>query len=542
MRRTLAWPGPALLAAALCAGACGDKKDSAGPTAKGTEASATGARPAPTGPVTGGYLVLPSLEPPSLNPVVQATYDEATPLIFEGLVGLDARLEPRERLAAKWAQSPDGKTLIFHLRPGVTWHDGKPFGADDVVFTVEQIRSAKVPSNWSGYLASVDKVEAVDPLTVKVTYKEPYGPALATWTFGIIPKHLFAGKDLSTTDANQAPIGTGPFKFVRWTPKKSIVLEANAAWWDGRPYLDKIEIVFDAAPDELAALRAGRLDFAEITRPDDWSGEAETPEFREKYEVTEVEETSFFVVAWNCQRKPFSDRRVRVALAHALDRPRVIEDVLNGAGHALSGPFYPTMWGADPAIAPWPHDPAKAAAGLDEAGLRPRGTGARFTVELIVLEARRGAPFDEMMAVFRADLGAVGVDLKVTYLSPADFVARLTRHDFDAAFYQWIPDIADPDPYVLLHSTQAKNGANYAGWANAEADKLLDAGHRSADRADRKKVYQALHAIVHAEEPYTFLYVPHAHYAWNRRVHQVNPNDVTGLPRFPGVARWWVAP
>ena len=119
-------------------------------------------------------------------------------------------------------------------------------------------------------------------------------------------------------------------------------------------------------------------------------------------------------------------------------------------------------------------------------------------------------------------------------------MSRLEKHDFDGAFYAWVPDIADPDPYVLLHSSQADAGANYPGWKNADADKLLDEGRRATERAERKKAYFALHRLVADEQPYTFLYAPQTHFAWNRRVHAVNPIYVADLPRFPGVAKWWV--
>jgi peptide/nickel transport system substrate-binding protein len=228
-------------------------------------------------------------------------------------------------------------------------------------------------------------------------------------------------------------------------------------------------------------------------------------------------------------------------MAHAIDRARVIQDVLQGAGRPVSGPFPAVLWGADPSIAPYAFDAAAANALLDEAGLKAKpGSTQRFSLEMVVLDTRRAAPYDQMLAIFSTDLAAIGVNLKVTYLPAKEFVKRLTARNFDAAFYEWVPDIADPDPFVLLHSTQADKGANYAGYANPDVDKLLDEGERLTERNDRRKVYAQLHKILHEEQPYTFLYSPREQWAWSRRLRGVNPIDIGALARFPGITRWWV--
>jgi peptide/nickel transport system substrate-binding protein len=487
----------------------------------------------------GGYLVMPSPEPRILNPVTQAAYDLATPLVYEGLVGLDAKSEPVPVLAEQWASSNDGRTLTFTLRSGVTWHDGKPFSAADVVFTIETIQ--KTPTTiWSAYLAPIAKVESPDDKTVVVSYKEPYGPAVASFTFGVLPKHLWAGQDLAKAAANVSPVGTGPYKLLRWVPGKNMVLEASKSYWAGRPNIDQIELVFGMANKaHLPALRARQLDFAEVTEPADWSV-LRTPELLEAFETTVTTETTLTLIAWNNQRKPLDDRRVRVALTHALDRPRVIEDVLGGAGRRISGPFYPTLWGADPNVAPWPFDRAVADKMLDDAGHK-RKDGKRFPIELFVEDTRRGqAIYDSMLAIFRDDLGQIGVELKVTYLPRNELVDRLALHNFEAVLFEFSADIADPDPWGLLHSSQVQAGQNYAGYVSSDADRLLEAGRASTDRGKRKEAYYALHKIVHDDEPYSFLYVPERYYAWSRRVHDVSALDVSSLPRHPGLPRWWV--
>src|SRR5262249_48909106 len=152
-------------------------------------------------------------------------------------------------------------------------------------------------------------------------------------------------------------------------------------------------------------------------------------------------------------RKLLEDKRVRVGLSQALNRPRVIEEVLGGAGRAISGPFYPSMWGADPNIPSWPFDKAAAGKLFDESGQKLRG-GKPFTVEPLAEAQKRGTVYDGMLAIFRADLADIGVELKVTYLPRQGFLDRLILRNFDAALFPFSADIPDPDPYALLHSSQ----------------------------------------------------------------------------------------
>jgi peptide/nickel transport system substrate-binding protein len=530
----------------FCALACtGTKAKIFGTADGGAAASAGSSAPASIGEKDGakrgGYVVVTSPEPVTLNPITSAAFDVATPLIFDGLAGLDARGELVPVLAEKWSRSPDGKVLTFNLRKNVTWHDGKPFTSADVTFTIDVIRKGQTPTLWAAYLASLEKVEAPDEHTVVVTWRESYGPDVASFIFGILPKHVFEGQDVVRAPANNSPVGTGAFKFVRWSSRKNMVLAANETYWAGRPNLDRIEIVFDLRPrDHLRALSERKLDFTEITEPAEWSGQLRTPEFLEKFETGTLDENVLTLIAWNNQKKPFDDKRVRQALTMALDRPRVIEDVLLGAARPVSGPFFPTMWGADPNIAPRPFDLHQAGALLDLAKL-PAKDGKRFSVELLVQDSFRGSSvYDQMLAIFDNDMEKIGVELRVTYIPRAEVVDRLRLHEFDAVLFRWTSDIPDPDPYALLHSSQINGGENYVGFVNPEADRLLEAGRRAQDRAQRKESYYALHRLVLEEQPFTFLFAPQRFYAWSRRVHGVSPLDLSALPRWPGVAGWWV--
>lgn len=494
-----------------------------------------------TGPQPGGHLRLPSNEPVYLNPVIQQQSELASPLIFEGLVGLDARLEPVERLATKWNISADGKTLTFQLRKGVKWHDGTPFSSKDVQFTFQAIRETEVRSLWKAYMDPVAEIATPDAHTVVVTYKQPFAPALKAWTVGILPKHVYEKGPLSESPHNREPVGTGPYKLHRWEPGKRLILQANDSWWYGRPNINSIELLVNIDSDKLVeALNQGKIDFASIDDIGQWREHLQSPEFRESFEVQDVVEAHFRVFAWNTRRQILSDNRVRQALTSALNRGAVVDDVLLGQGQLLSGPFFPNMFGANPAIALHPFDLKRAGAMLDEAG-HPLKEGSRFPLEVIALEGQDNPVTHATIGLFRRDLNTLGVNLEVKHLSPSKFFEAIKAGDFDAAYYGWLPEIADPDPYGLLHSSMADLGSNYAGYQNPEADTLLEQARSETDRTKRKNLYHNLHKILRDDVPYTVLYAPYGHYAWSKRVRAVNPHDIGAQPRFPGIARWWLS-
>jgi peptide/nickel transport system substrate-binding protein len=498
------------------------------------------------GPQRGGNVRLPSNEPRFLNPILETRFDLANTLMFEGLVGVDAKNDLIGRLARSWTMSPDGLVITFKLRENAIWHDGKQVTSKDVAFTFDAVRRS--PSTlWKSYMAPVTKLEVPDDVTVVVTYAQPYGVALATWTMPILPGHAYRGSDdLTASPGNREAVGSGPFRLVRWEAGQRIILGAHDKWWAGRPLLDTVELRLNVKDSEmLGLLRGGALEWAPIRSVDDQAELSQSPDLRETFEHAEVVEARMRLIAWNTDKRPFDDKRVRQALTMALDRSRVIEDVLHGQGQVLSAPLFPTMFGTDQAIAPLPFDLEKARKLLDEvvAPKPPTASGMpqiRFNVEMISVDSLRGPVTDSAFAIFRRDLEQVGVALKLTFLPAKEYFDRIAKREFDAAFFGWLPDIPDPDPYVLLHSSAIGVGANYAGFANADIDRLLDEARRATTRNARKELYSKVHAILADEVPYSPLYAPFGHYAWTRRLHGVGARDLGPQPLVPGIARWWL--
>jgi peptide/nickel transport system substrate-binding protein len=523
-----------VLAALVILASCksSDEQSKKAPAAKPTEG---------TSPVEkGGMVRIPSNEPKYLNPILEPRFVPANDLIFEGLVGLDAKGNPTPRLAQSWDVSQDGKTITFKLRENVQWHDGEQFTSADVAFTLDAIRSTSAGTVWKAYMAPVQQLTTPDDRTVVVTYSEPYAPALVTWTVGILPKHMFTGKggdagtvDLTNAQANVEPVGTGPFKYSRWEIGKALYLEANKHWWNRQPHLDGIQFVFGVPESEgLDALDRGQVDWAKIGDVDKWLGVAQTPDFHDRFETSEVVESRIRLIAWNTQRTPFDDAKVRQALTYALDRPRIIQDVLYGEAAPLAAPMFPTMFGNDASVAPLPFDLDKAKSML---------AGKKFSIEMLMIDSLRSAATDSMISIFSHDLSTLGIDLKLTTLPSKDYYDRIAKRDYDAVYFGWLPDIPDPDPSALLDSSQAQTGANFAAYSNPAIDKLIEDARRTMDRDARRKLYEQLERSLVDEMPYTPLYAPYGHYAWSRRLHGVTTKDVAPTPPLPGVAGWYMS-
>ncbi|MBS1192744.1 MAG: peptide-binding protein, partial [Nitrospirae bacterium] len=169
-----------------------------------------------------------------LNPVIANDSASGTinDQIFNGLVKYDKDIKLIGDLAERWDVSPDGRTITFHLRRGVEWHDGAPFTAEDCLFTYQKLMDPKVATPYSSSYMDVAKANVVDKFTFRVTYKEPFSPALESWSMGVIPKHLLDGKDLNTAEFNRKPVGTGPYKLKEWIAGQKIVLEANDRYFE----------------------------------------------------------------------------------------------------------------------------------------------------------------------------------------------------------------------------------------------------------------------------------------------------------------------
>jgi peptide/nickel transport system substrate-binding protein len=470
-------------------------------------------------PVPGDTIVEGSIgDASNLIPALaadSASFDIAG-LVYNGLVRYDKDYNLEGDLAERWEVSRDGLVITFHLRRGVKWHDGADFTAEDVAFTYRTMIDPKTPTAYGEDFKQVRKFEVVDPYTVRLTYDKPFAPALESWGFWMLPRHLLEGKDITKSPLARAPVGTGPYRFKEWRSGEKIVLEANDAYWEGRPNIDRY--VYRVIPDMATMfleLRAGTIDEMNL-EPLQYTRQTETEEFRKGFRKYRYLSNGYTYLGFNLALPLFQDRRVRQAISHAIDKKEIIDIVLLGLGQEGTGPYKPGTWAYNPNVRRFPHDLARAKALLAEAGWKETDRegylvrdGKRFSFTVITNQGNKLR--EKCAAIIQKDLKAVGIEVQVRIVEWAAFLKDFVNaRKFDAIILG-MGISRDPDAYDVWHSSKtAPMELNHISFKNAEADALLEKGRRTFDREERRKAYWRFQEILAEEQPEVFLYVADA--------------------------------
>jgi peptide/nickel transport system substrate-binding protein len=440
---------------------------------------------------------------------------EVTGWIFNGLTKYDKNLKVTGELAESWEISPDGLQIIFHLRKGVLWHDGVEFTADDVLFTYNTVIDPKVPTPYSSNFGPVKEVKALDKYTLKVSYREPYAPALESWGMGILPKHILEGKDITNEYYSRNPIGTGPYKLKEWVTGQKIVLEAFENYFEGRPKTDRfiVRVIPDTATMFLE-LKFGGIDFMGLTPPQ-YKLQAEKEFFKKYFQKFRYPAFGYTYLGYNLLDPKFSDVRVRKAISHAVNKKDIIAGVLLGYGTPCTGPFPPESWAYNPAAKDPGYDPEKSFKLLEEAGWKIGKNGLLEkegkVFEFTVITNQGNEARLKAAQIIRENLKKIGIRMNIKVLEwQAMLHEFIDKKRFEAVIMGWGLS-RDPDMYDIWHSSKTKEGEfNFISYKNEEVDRLLLEGRRTFDLDKRKKIYHRIHEILAEEQPYTFLYVPDA--------------------------------
>jgi peptide/nickel transport system substrate-binding protein len=467
-------------------------------------------------------------------------------VISDGLVAYDAKGHYVPMVARAWDLSPDAKTLTFHLREGVLWHDGERVSSRDVAYTVKKVREpATQARSWVSLFANVASVETPDDLTLVVHFTEINADALEPWRIPLVPEHV-ASKDADFLGGAFAhhPIGCGPFRFVSHDPGQSVVLAAFDRYWGGRPAMDRMVVkIVSAERTGYEALLLGELDFLGVT-PDLWRDSLTNPAAARLSRFVYYA-FRFWKIDWNQSDSTpfFRDKRVRRALLMALNRKRFAETVVVGLARPGVSSYPPESPWADPSVEALPFDPAQSGRLLDEAGWRRPSSGG--------LREKDGAPFvftliltagaqeiaDRCAAWMQQSLAEVGIGMKIEKLGGEAFRQRRKNHAFHAAMGTLQFD-ATPDRFDLYHSTARDAGFNFGSFSDAEVDRLLEEGRATVDPVARREIYWRLQRRLDDLQPVAFLFQfaqPNLHDA---ELQGVVPSSV-GLFQFtPGPRAW----
>jgi peptide/nickel transport system substrate-binding protein len=516
-----------LLAAALLAAvslsACG-RSDTAGPSADaGSPAYGDTLVEASIGDISG---LIPNITSDSAS-------HEVGGLIYSNLVRTNKDLEVEGELAERWDISKDELTITFHLRKGAKWHDGEEVTADDVDFTYRYMIDPKTPTAYAESFRQVRRAEVVDRYTYRVTYEKPYAPGLLSWGIWILPRHILepawkAGVDLRTSQQNRHPIGSGPYRFMEWKTGEKIVLESNHDYFEGRPYINRV--VYRIIPDPstiFMELKAKNIDMAGLT-PIQFRRQTEYPAFQKAFYRYQYLSNGYTYLGFNLRDPRFQDRRVRQAIANAIDKQEIIDGILLGLGRPAVGPYKPGTWWYKSDVKTFPFDPGRAKALLAEVGWKPGSDG--------ILE-KDGKPFSftirtnqgnlvrqQTAEIIQRRLRAIGIDVKIHVVEWAAFINTFIRkRDFEAIILGWGLG-TDPDQYEIWHSSKTgSEELNHISYKNPKVDDLLEAGRRTFDQAKRKAIYGELQEIMAEDQPVVFLFVPDALSVVSSRVRGIEP-------------------
>lgn len=460
-----------------------------------------------------------------LNPILSTdtTSSAVEGTIFSGMTRINEKLEVIPDLAKAWKVSKDGKVWTFYLRKDVKWHDGKPFTADDVVFTFKAILNPKVNSvRRSDYIIDGQpiKFDAIDNYTVRARLPKPFAPFLVRSGMSVLPKHLLAGKDINTAAFNRKPVGTGPFIFSEWVTGNHLKVVRNPNFYRGKPKLS--EIIFKIIPDanaQLVALEAGEIDEAGIP-PKDYSRMKKAKGIK----VYEFDSLVYTYLGLNMADSKFADKRVRQALAYATNKKQLVNLVLKGLGSAAYAPSAPISWAYSDKVAKYPYNPEKAKALLKEAGAEK--------LEFTILVNQGNKEREKAAVILQQQYKKVGVKVKIRILEWSALLKIINApkgpKDFEAIIMGWSLGL-DPDAYSIWHSSQYPRGFNFIDYDNAKVDKLLRLGRVTMDKTKRKKIYGQIWQQIAADQPYIFLWYPKAVVGINERVGGLSKPGPAGL-------------
>ena len=564
--------GAFLLAAMMVIGGCGGRD-------RGTDLVAG----ADQTPVEGDWLVLAyDAEADTLNRII--SNNAYTGYIMEGAMGSmvgefllsydpETWRTDRPLLAESYPEiSEDHLIYTFVVRDGVRWHDGQTFTAADVLFSAKAMMNPFTDSaSLRGYFADLADVQ-VNGREIRFEMSKPYwmnDDALGT-TLPILPKHVhdpegvlddYSYRDIVSASAredatlrefgelfnenpaNRQPIGTGPYKFESWESGSEMILVRNDDYWGEKAYLERILIRFitdDTA--RLTALKAGEIDFDTRLTPIQYARQTSGASFDSEFAKASFNIPQLSYIIWNSLRPFFADKRVRQAMTMLIPRQQIIDSLRFGLAQIAVSNFNPSSPDFHTGLEPFPYDPDRAMALLDEAGwidhdgdgIRDKD-GVQFSFEF--LGSVSSSFTDQLLPILKEEFGQAGIEMTERRLEFTVVIENVRDRQYDAYAGAWLSGLQQ-DPYQLWHSSSIGNrGSNFGSFDNPEADRLMEEARTEFDPEKRKQLYWRFQEILHEEQPYTFMLYPQESVTYHRRF-----QGVDFLPVRPGydLTKWFV--
>ena len=476
---------------------------------------------------SGTTLVYGSADYTRINPAMDE-HGEINLLLFNGLTAHDGNDQIVPGLAETWDYDEQTYTYTFHLREGVKWHDGEPFTADDVKFTIEAIMDPENGSENAPNYEDVEEITVIDAQTVAFRLTEPNVAFLEYMTMGILPQHLLAGQDMQESDFFRSPVGTGPYKLESWDAGQSIVLVKNEDYYLGAPKIDRV--IFKIVPDDNAQavqLQSGELDLALLDPKN-----AQSIAGADGYTCYDMTTADYRGILFNFANDYWTaNRDIIPAICYAIDRQAIVDSVLLGEGMPAYGPLQRNIYN-DESVEHYDYNPDKARAILEDAGCTLGADGfytrggeqLAFTISVMSGEQDR---IDIAQAAAQ-QIRAIGINCTVEIPAQMDWGGQM------ACLIGWgSPFDADDHTYKVFGTDK---GANYSSYSNAAVDEALTKARQSDDPAVRKAYYADFQQALAADPAYAFICYIDANYVAKSNIKGIDTDTVLG---HHGVGIFW---
>jgi peptide/nickel transport system substrate-binding protein len=455
--------------------------------------------------------------PTNLDPRVglDAQSERIDELLFDDLCTRDEHLNVQPGLADRW-DTPDSLTYVFHLHPGVTFHDGRPLTSRDVKWTFDSLLQGKIRSTKAAAYRPVDRIDAPDDATVVFHLKQPFATLLwnvSDGAIGIVP--YGSGEEIS-----RHPVGSGPFRFVSAEADKEVVIERNEGYWGEKAKLKRVR--FAVTPDvntRALELRKGSADIAVTSLTGDMVLALER---EPSLEVLHAPGTVLGYLAFNTRDPVLKDVRVRQAMAYAIDRTPIIHYLLRDFARPAYSLLPPESWAYTADVPHYNHDPDRARQILDQAGY-PAMNGVRFHV---TMKTSTDETPRLIAAVLQQQLRDVGIALDIRTFEFATFLSDIIRGSYQLHTLRWVGGNEDPDifEYVFHSAKFSPRGGNRTFYTSPRVDALIDQAHSEPELGTRKQIYAEIQRILAEDLPYIDLWCYENVMVHNRRVKNLTLN------------------
>ncbi len=496
-------------------------------------------------PADGGNLKVSVTRFNTLNPLLNSNYSlfQLHHLIYQGLVTFDSSMNIQPVLAEKWEIAEDGQSIQFHLKQGVTWHDGQAFTAEDVIFTINAIKgnlkNAKGNSVFKTSLQQISDVRETETGVINITFSRPFSNGLNSMVFPILPKHLFEGSNIERFSATDFPlIGTGPYKLQTYDTMREIKLIRNDNYWGKKPYIEGINAVI--VPDveaQLSIFENGDIDLAQPTSID-WAKYIE----KNNVNVYEYVSHNYEFLGFNFKNTILRDRNIRRAIAYGIDRHRLINNIYLGHGTVVDVPIYPLSEIYSKDGLKYGYNIEKATEFLNKTDyimdeneiVRVGGDGSSLAFNLISNSANI---LREKTAYFiQEELQKIGIEVNIELLEWEEFNIRVNQGKYDMLLGGWELSYL-PDLSFAFHSSQI-GGSNFIFYNDEAMDGLIEETFTAPNEEIKKGTYDRLQNQIIEELPYFSLFFKNGSIAVRDKIKgNFKPNNYN---LFNGIEEWYI--